>query len=161
MTRTELATASGVPYPTLAGLENGDQATSTALPALAAALEVNARWLQTGKGSKAASSQAMGFDFDKILDAQKLLREYAVIRSEPLHIADDARYLRVAYKIIDEDTRPGTRGDLVPLMKQLSAALDNERRAGNDNQRRATEGTGEGDGGDRARRARKGKAAAG
>lgn len=159
ISRRELSDSSGVPYPTLAGLENGDQANSTALPAIAGALSVNARWLQTGKGHKDAPSQLMGFEVEKILDAQKLLREYAPLRREPLTIADNARYVRIAYKIIDEDSRQESRGTRLDLVKQLSAALDNERRESDGDQRREAEGTGKGDGGDRAGRARKAKTA--
>lgn len=55
--RPQLAEAAGIPYPTLAGLENGDQKTSTAIPALAMALGVNALWLAEGRGAmKLASS---------------------------------------------------------------------------------------------------------
>lgn len=56
LTRPQLAEAAGVPYPTLAGLENGDQKTSTALPAIAAVCGVSALWLATGKGSKGAEA---------------------------------------------------------------------------------------------------------
>ncbi|MCF8799223.1 XRE family transcriptional regulator [Xanthomonas campestris] len=52
MTRPQLSEASGVKYPTLAGIENNDQAGTTQLPALAEALGVSIRWLQTGKGPK-------------------------------------------------------------------------------------------------------------
>ena len=48
--RAELVKHSRVPYPTLAGLENEDQATSKWTPTLAAALGVNALWLAEGKG---------------------------------------------------------------------------------------------------------------
>lgn len=61
ITRTELAERSGVPYPTLAGLENGDQKTSTALPALAQVLGVTALWLSTGRiGREAQTVQPPG-----------------------------------------------------------------------------------------------------
>ena len=50
--RMQLAEASGVPYPTLAGLETSDQKSSTATPMLASALNVNALWLATGKGQR-------------------------------------------------------------------------------------------------------------
>lgn len=50
MSRPELAEAAGIKYPTLAGIENSDQTETTKLPALAEALGVNIRWLQTGKG---------------------------------------------------------------------------------------------------------------
>lgn len=54
MSRPQLAEASGVKYPTLAGIENNDQPSSTQLPELAAALRVNVLWLQTGKGPRDA-----------------------------------------------------------------------------------------------------------
>lgn len=50
MSRPELAKAADIPYPTLAGIENSDQASSTRLHALAKALKVRAEWLETGKG---------------------------------------------------------------------------------------------------------------
>lgn len=50
--RKELAALSGVPYPTLAGIENGDQASTTRLHAIAHALGVNPQWLETGAGPK-------------------------------------------------------------------------------------------------------------
>ncbi|NJC47348.1 UNVERIFIED_ORG: phage repressor protein C with HTH and peptisase S24 domain [Xanthomonas campestris] len=52
MTRPQLSEAAGVKYPTLAGIENNDQTGTTQLPALAEALNVNVRWLQTGKGPR-------------------------------------------------------------------------------------------------------------
>lgn len=52
MSRSELAARSGVKYPTLAGIENGDQQSSTFLPDIAAALDVNLDWLRTGKGPR-------------------------------------------------------------------------------------------------------------
>lgn len=61
MSRPTLATLSGVKYPTLAGIENDDQSSSTFLPDIAAALKVNLEWLRTGKGPRdlhaAASSE--------------------------------------------------------------------------------------------------------
>jgi len=47
-----LAEVTGVPYPTLAGLVNGDQKTTTQIAVLARALRVNPLWLQTGKGQR-------------------------------------------------------------------------------------------------------------
>lgn len=63
--RADLVRESRVPYPTLAGLENGDQVGSTALPELADALDVSALWLKTGKGVKELSQRGR-------LDAGKL-----------------------------------------------------------------------------------------
>ncbi|RWU12486.1 helix-turn-helix domain-containing protein [Xanthomonas phaseoli pv. manihotis] len=56
MTRPELAKESGIKYPTLAGIENNDQVGTTQLPAIADALQVNTRWLQTGLGPRDAAA---------------------------------------------------------------------------------------------------------
>lgn len=50
MSRPELAERAGIKYPTLAGLENGDQQSSTQLPIIAEVLGVRAEWLRTGSG---------------------------------------------------------------------------------------------------------------
>lgn len=54
--RKDICAATQIPYPTLAGIENGDQASSTRLHAIAAVLRVSPRWLETGRGPKDASS---------------------------------------------------------------------------------------------------------
>ncbi|WP_312321224.1 S24 family peptidase [Stenotrophomonas sp.] len=51
LTRPKLAEVARVKYPTLAGIENNDQAGTTQLPQIADALGVSAKWLQTGKGA--------------------------------------------------------------------------------------------------------------
>lgn len=48
--RSELAKRAKIPYSTLAGIEDGDQKTSTKVPQLAAALGLNPIYLATGKG---------------------------------------------------------------------------------------------------------------
>lgn len=55
MSRTELARRTNIPYPTLAGIENGDQGSSTRLHAIAEALGVTVSWLETGKGPRSES----------------------------------------------------------------------------------------------------------
>lgn len=52
LTQGELAKKVGIRQPTLSELERGDSTGSSYLPAIAAALGVNALWLQTGKGTK-------------------------------------------------------------------------------------------------------------
>lgn len=52
LTRGELAKRAGIPYPTLAGIENGDQGATTRLHAIAEALGVHARWLESGRGPR-------------------------------------------------------------------------------------------------------------
>lgn len=51
LSRPQLAEAAKIKYPTLAGIENNDQAGTTQLPQIAEALRVSAKWLQTGKGA--------------------------------------------------------------------------------------------------------------
>lgn len=50
LSRPQLAEAAKIKYPTLAGIENNDQAGTTQLPQIAEALRVSAKWLQTGRG---------------------------------------------------------------------------------------------------------------
>jgi transcriptional regulator with XRE-family HTH domain len=57
VSRPQLAKLAGVPYPTLAGIENDDQSGSTRLHAIAKALRVNVEWLESGTGPKEAASQ--------------------------------------------------------------------------------------------------------
>ncbi len=54
MSRPDLAKAADIPYPTIAGIENSDQASSTRLHVLAKALKVRPEWLETGKGEMEA-----------------------------------------------------------------------------------------------------------
>lgn len=75
--RPKLAEETGVPYPTLAGLENGDQQTSSWIPAIAAATGVSALWLASGKGEMAVSvsaSQPLQWDPDTVRAAHELIR---------------------------------------------------------------------------------------
>lgn len=74
MTRADLSRAADVPYPTLAGIENSDQSTSTRLHALAKALRVRTEWLETGKGPK----EAMEVDAGEA-GAQALLSAYGAV----------------------------------------------------------------------------------
>ena len=52
LTQKQLADKVGVKQPTLSELENGDSAGTTMVASFAAALGVNALWLETGKGEK-------------------------------------------------------------------------------------------------------------
>lgn len=58
MSRPALSALSGVKYPTLAGIENDDQASSTLLPDIAKALKVHLEWLRTGKGPRDLAAPA-------------------------------------------------------------------------------------------------------
>lgn len=57
LSRPGLSKLSGVKYPTLAGIENEDQSSTTFLPDLAEALSVNLEWLRTGKGPRDKQSE--------------------------------------------------------------------------------------------------------
>ncbi len=52
LTQKQLADKVGIKQPTLSELENGDSAGTTMIASFAAALGVNALWLETGKGEK-------------------------------------------------------------------------------------------------------------
>lgn len=57
MSRPQLSTATGIPYPTLAGIENGDQDSTTQLDVIANALGARVEWLRTGRGAMDAPSK--------------------------------------------------------------------------------------------------------
>lgn len=57
ISRPNLASLTKIPYSTLAGIENNDQAATTQLPQIAEALGVSLRWLQLGKGSMEPSAE--------------------------------------------------------------------------------------------------------
>lgn len=67
MSRTDLSARSGVKYPTLAGIENDDQQSSTFLPDIAAALAVNLDWLRTGKGPRDKTATAPDDPFTEVV----------------------------------------------------------------------------------------------
>lgn len=56
LTQNQLALKSGVKQPTISELERGDSQSSGSLAQMAAALGVNALWLETGKGPKKSSA---------------------------------------------------------------------------------------------------------
>jgi len=85
MSRTELARLTGIPYPTLAGIENGDQDSTTRLHVIAKALGLRPEWLESGKGIKEAPEAASN-------------HVSHAVRLDPQMIADTAWALRTAYE---------------------------------------------------------------
>lgn len=79
--RPELARIADVPYPTLAGLENGDQDSSTKLDIIAGVLRVRPQWLRTGRGVMEAEAEYESATWDDILGYRQsaALGEGAVI----------------------------------------------------------------------------------
>ncbi|MBS0371979.1 MAG: helix-turn-helix transcriptional regulator, partial [Proteobacteria bacterium] len=67
MSRSALSARSRVKYPTLAGIENDDQQSSTFLPDIAAALAVNLDWLRTGKGPRDKAAAAPDDPFTEVV----------------------------------------------------------------------------------------------
>lgn len=123
--RSKLATESGVPYPTLAGLENGDQKSSTAIPALASALGVHALWLAENKGPRDFSepSQSARFDDSTMTQAVELLYLMADARPE------DKRFRRFNWAMILLAAKgiQTAEGDPRKAMAQLLADLAKEK----------------------------------
>ncbi|QNH21223.1 hypothetical protein HEP73_02135 [Xanthomonas sp. GW] len=104
MSRPDLARLAKVKYPTLAGLENGDQVTSTQLPALAAVLGVTALWLATGKEPRYADASEPDDPAElgtpAGLDLRLLSRTHAFLAADhPYDLADhgDAALFASAY----------------------------------------------------------------
>lgn len=158
MSRPALARLTGIPYPTLAGLENGDQKDSTKLHVIADALKVNVRWLQSGKGPRdaepASSSQSVGLDLPTIATAVRLLEILAATRGTPPPVISPIALL-VALETVREAESSLDDSNVVDFMQRFAARLkDMEERNGT--QRGTTSGTGKAVGAsDGARRTRK------
>jgi transcriptional regulator with XRE-family HTH domain len=65
---TDLSAATGIPYSTLKGIEDGHQATSTKTPTIAAALGVSPLWLAEGKGSRVQHADRQGNVKERVAD---------------------------------------------------------------------------------------------
>lgn len=136
MSRQDLVTRAGVKYPTLAGIENGDQKDSTQLPQIADALSVNVHWLQTGKGPRDASSldddwkdviryrQAAaagdGANPDEYAETDRLKFKSSSLRKKGLH----ARKLAVFYADGDSMEDRIHNGDALLFNQDDTAPLD-------------------------------------
>jgi len=106
LTRGQLATLSGVPYSTIAEIENQSQHSSTKITQLAAALRINAHYLGSGEGdpeqtnSTAAPSTAgmglPGFDPDLIADFDD--NELELLAMKINRIAEEIRSRRSGKK---------------------------------------------------------------
>lgn len=137
MSRAELSRRADIKYPTLAGIENGDQANSTRLHAIASALGVTVTWLETGKGQKEARpepSQPLRIDADTIADAQTALT--AIARIEGVAGPDisawvaDPHRLALAIDTVMAVKQSGARGDnIIDLMARIAQNI----RQGEDN----------------------------
>jgi transcriptional regulator with XRE-family HTH domain len=128
ISRPQLAKLTGIPYPTLSGIESGDQGSTTRLHQIADALGVRPKWLETGEGPKHGvaeaiprySSQDVRPDFEKLGLAVHVLREYLSIRNEPAEWIIDPIMLEVAYTVVEEFSEPVAPTNLLFLTKKMA-----------------------------------------
>lgn len=104
LSRRKLSEMTGIPYPTLAGIENGDQESSTQLHHIAKKLVVRIDWLETGKGEmdapEAASdgvSQQMRLNPEKLAETARALRERYKEAGLVYSIEEDPETFATAY----------------------------------------------------------------
>lgn len=74
VSRKELAAAAGIAYSTLADVENGLSASTTALHRIAKHLKVRVEWLETGKGAM-AHSQSVRLDPEIVRSVVQVLQQ--------------------------------------------------------------------------------------
>lgn len=92
----DLSNATGIPYSTLKGLEEGDQKSSTKLHLLVAALRTNSRYLLTGKGKWDEAESAVSPVEDEIQAIRHVLAAIVatMVTHRPAEAADLTRALR-------------------------------------------------------------------
>ena len=120
LSRPALARMAEIPYPTLAGLENSDQKTSTELPAIARALKANIEFLAKGHGEWDATKAASDTSKDGRIEGIRV-SHLALATSLARSIPDAARAWRDALEkpaLHDEflqDVRAAIDAALPPL----------------------------------------------
>ncbi len=156
--RRALAELAGVPYSTLAGIENGDQGSSTQLHALAAALRVRPEWLATGKkpieAPEADGSQAARLDPDIVAASFKLLRDAYGNRGKLFDPVSDPDLFVFAYHFLAEQEGAATPANLIDFGQRLADRMREREEVTNGEQGKAR-GTGAADPGARKRGAGK------
>jgi phage repressor protein C with HTH and peptisase S24 domain len=128
MSRPDLAKAADIPYPTLAGIENGDQTSSTRLHVLAKTLKLRPEWLETGKGEmdvSAAPPEEGWADIIGVRQAVSLGESAAVDDYAETHkLKFQAESLRRKGLRVDRLAVLYGRGDsMVPTIKEGDAIL--------------------------------------
>lgn len=148
LTRPKLSKMAKIPYSTLAGLENGDQQTSTFLPVLAEHLGVSALWLASGRGFRSRgeeltapqpalteptrlepTSQRQAFDKDTLTEALMLLHyDESVGGTYPVRVRADR--LEELYRWVERDggrLSSSSNAEFVHQVQQRSRQVSNER----------------------------------
>jgi len=102
--RSELAKRAKIPYSTLAGIEDGDQKTSTKVPQIAAALGLNPVYLATDRGDPEGTAPPVDdswpfpFPREELLDLDPVELELAGLKLQ-----------KIIEEIRAKRTRPRTR----------------------------------------------------
>jgi len=134
MERGELSRLSGVPYPTLAGLENGDQSSSTRLPMLADVLGVNPQWLATGRGPRNSASiqvsHAVRLDPAILARTHELLKAAFALQGADFEVEGNWDLFADAYEYMAEDDRPADQRNLVDFGKWFAARKEQDSKQG-------------------------------
>lgn len=156
LTQKQLGEAVGMTQQSYQGLESGLTASSSYTTAIAVRCGVSPEWLALGTGEMvpAPPSQHAGFELEKILDAQRLLRRLHQITRDPADSEENIASLVVAYQVVDAESREPHRADAVDLVQRLADKLRAEREKADGDKRRETQGTGGKDGRGTAKRAR-------
>jgi transcriptional regulator with XRE-family HTH domain len=156
--RPALAERTGIPYSTLAGIENDDQASSTQLHAIAAELRVRAEWLATGKkpieAPEAAGSQPARLDPDIVAASFKLLRDAYGNRGKTFDPVADPDLFVFAYHFLAEQEGETSPANLIDFGQRLADRMREREEAANGEQGKAR-GAGAADHGARKRGAGK------
>lgn len=125
--RPELAKRAGIPYPTLAGIENGDQTTSTKIHAIAEALGVKPRWLETGEGPKHGVGETAGRYgasrplFLVLADAVQVLKTHLEIRGEPASWVAEPALLEMAFDVVSQHEGEIGPAEVISLATTLTS----------------------------------------
>lgn len=130
MSRAELAKKAGIKYPTLAGIENGDQSKTTQLPIIAEILNVSALWLETGRGDKQPVKiidQSIYIDSDTVADAIDVLQGIARIRGIPskelVTFVFNADNLAVAINGVIEASKQHDKNNVIDFFGEIADKL--------------------------------------
>lgn len=114
MSRPDLARDADIPYPTLAGLENSDQKTSTELPAIARVLRANIDFLAKGHGEWDATKAPSDMSTDARIEGIRRAH-LALATSLARSIPDAARAWRDALE------KPAIHD---PFLQDVRVAID-------------------------------------
>lgn len=127
LSRTDLAKLTGIKYPTLAGIENGDQESTTQLHVIAEALGVRPGWLERGDGSKAWVAEPRPAypirllpEWQLMATAVKVLQEHLAVRGEPASWIAEPALLEMAYQVVTAHDGGCEAADILEMAKTLA-----------------------------------------